>query len=228
MVMKVTVSAAKSHEERGRVERRIGLVRDMLERIVDPTVAQTPLQWQTLFAKVASTIDDLPIAKGDQSNSVELGFEILTANRIKMGRNNNRSLDYPGISLDMTANLTGLLERNRKMYQVWYQCFMDNIHLLALKPDKWNTTSRTPIQDDIVLFVLNDAGYSKQDRSWKLGKIVEVNRSKVKILTFQKKARTDKPKSSIFERNMREVSILFSLGELYVNSKNYYQELSNG
>ena len=228
MGMKVTVSAAKSHEERGRVERRIGLVRDMLERIVDPTVAQTPLQWQTLFAKVASTIDDLPIAKGDQSNSVELGFEILTANRIKMGRNNNRSLDYPGISLDMTANLTGLLERNRKMYQVWYQCFMDNIHLLALKPDKWNTTSRTPIQDDIVLFVLNDAGYSKQDRSWKLGKIVEVNRSKVKILTFQKKARTDKPKSSIFERNMREVSILFSLGELYVNSKNYYQELSNG
>lgn len=228
MGMKVTISAAKSHEERGRVERRIGLIRDMIERVVDPSVPQTPLQWQTLFEKVANTIDDLPLAKGNQSNSVELGFEILTANRIKMGRNNNRSLEYPGITLDMSANLTGLLERNRKMYRAWYQSFIDNIHLLALKPDKWNTTSRTPVQDDTVLFVLSDGGYSKQARRWKLGRVVEVDKSRVKILAFQKNSRSDKPKSSVFERNIREVSILFSLDELYVNSKQYYQSVTNG
>ena len=62
--LRVFVSLAKSHEERGRVERRIGLVRQMLEHMVgNSTPVQTALQWQTLFAKIANTIDNLPLAK---------------------------------------------------------------------------------------------------------------------------------------------------------------------
>ena len=226
MGMTVTVSAAKSHEERGRVERRIGLIRDMLSRTIDPTVAQTPLQWHALFAKIANSIDDLPLAKGNPSNSNELGYEILTANRIKMGRNNNRSLTFPGMTLDMAAGLTCMLEKNRKMYQVWYQIFMDHVHLLTMKPDKWNVTSKMPQEGDVVLFVQNDSGYTKASKTWKLGKIVEVIKSRVKILSFTKNARRAKAKGSVFERNVREVSILFSLDELYVNSRGYFQKLS--
>jgi hypothetical protein len=228
--LEISISTPKSHEERGRVERRIGLLRDLLERIVDPKIAQTPLQWQTLFAKIANTIDDLPIAKGDQSNASELGFEILTANRLKMGRNNNRSLAFPGIVLDMTSDLTKLLEKNRKIYQVWYQTFMDHIHLLARKPDKWNNTDRPPVEGDILMFILTDGGYGKKDLKWKLGKAVEVTKSTVKILTYSvsSPALTRKPKGSIFERSVRDVSILFALDELCINSRDYHSTKSNG
>lgn len=225
--MRITVSAAKSHEERGRVERRIGLLRDMLERMVDPTTAQTALQWETLFAKVSSTIDDLPLAKGNTSNEAQLGCEILTANRIKMGRNSSRSLAAPGILLDMPASLTKLLERNRQMYHTWYQLFIDQVHLLALKPNKWQTTSRLPVIDDIVLFVQLDGSYSKAGKSWKLGRIIETNKSRVKILAFNKSKKGSKATSSVLERNVREVSILFSLDELYVNSREYFQKTNN-
>jgi hypothetical protein len=230
MGMEISVSNPKSHEERGRVERRIGLIREMLERVVNPTVAQTPLQWQTLFAKVANTIDDLPLAKGDQSNATELGFEVLTANRIKMGRNNNRSLTFPGISLDMSSDLTNMLQKNRKMYQVWYQTFIDHIHLLARKPDKWNTSSRPPAEGDTVLFVLTDGGYGKKDLRWKLGKVIELTKNSVKILSYTvaSPALNKKPKGSVFERNVREVSILFALNELYMNSREYFTKTSNG
>ena len=34
---------------------------------------QTVLQWEMLFAKIANTVDNLPMAKGDTSNSSNLG-----------------------------------------------------------------------------------------------------------------------------------------------------------
>ena len=224
MGLKMTVSTPKSHEERGRVERKIGLIRKMIEKAIDPSQAQTAVQWQALFAKVASALDDLPLAKGDTSNTSHLGFEILTANRLKLGRNNNRALAPRGITLEMSANLTRLLDRNREIYHTWFQIFLDNIHLLALKPNKWNSNSRKPKENDIVLFVLSDAGYTKNERAWKLGKVIETRNTKVKIMSFNKSSKNSKVQSSILERNVRDVSIILSADELYVNSRQYYEK----
>ena len=41
------------------------------------------------------------------------------------------------------------------------QLFIDNIHMLTMRPAKWNKTSRLPVIDDIVLFTLTDCGYDK-------------------------------------------------------------------
>ena len=57
----------------------------------------TALQWQSMFATVANTIDNLPLAKGNASDGAEFGFKILTANRLKLGSNNKRSLTEAGI-----------------------------------------------------------------------------------------------------------------------------------
>ena len=43
------------------------------------------LQWETLFSKIANTVDNLPITKGDTSNNTNLGYEIITLNRLKLG-----------------------------------------------------------------------------------------------------------------------------------------------
>merc|ERR1712015_27926 len=146
MGMKVSVSNAKSHEERGRVERKIKFLRTSLSSITDGQnlPVQTAIMWETLFAKISSTIDDLPIAKGNSSNRDAWGFEILTANRIKLGRNNNRSLEGSGINIDLSANLVRLLDRNRQIYQTWYQLFIDEIHNINLRPDKWWKSSPLP------------------------------------------------------------------------------------
>ena len=50
-----------------------------------------------LFAKIANTVDNLPMAKGDISNSSNLGYKIITPNRLKLGKNNYQSLEGSGI-----------------------------------------------------------------------------------------------------------------------------------
>ena len=77
---RVKVSNAKSHEERGRVESKVKLLRIMLEKAaVHPNTSMTCIEWETLFGKIASMLDDVPIAKGNRTNLHDLGWEIIKA-----------------------------------------------------------------------------------------------------------------------------------------------------
>ena len=224
MGMEVSVSNPKSHEERGRVERKIGLIRETLERSMDQSnVVQTSIQWETLFSKIANTLDDLPLAKGNSTNQSFLGFEILTANRIKLGRNNNRSLVGSGMTIDLSPSLTKLLEKNRKIYHCWYQLFIDNIHALNLRPSKWPKSSRQPAVGDIVLFVYNDAAHCEKSRKWKLGKVLETTKNSVKIQFVVQTPKTQKMVNHTADRNPRDVSLILSLEEIQINSKEYFK-----
>ena len=60
-----------------------------------------------------------------------------------------------------SSNLIALLERNQELNCERYRSFIENIHMLDLRPNKWLKNSRLPIIDDIVLFVLNDSEYGK-------------------------------------------------------------------
>ena len=142
--IKIIVSNAKAHSERGCVERRIRVLRETLEKLgVQTSVSMTCIQWDALFSRMSNAIDNLPIARWNASNETTLGYEIISPNRLKLGRNNYRSLEGCGINLEMSPNFTKLLvDRNRSIYRCWYQTFIDNIHLLNLCPNKWLRSSR--------------------------------------------------------------------------------------
>ena len=225
MGIKIIVSNAKAHSERGRVERRIRTLRESLEKLgVQTSVPMTCIQWDCLFAKISNAIDNLPIARGDNSSATNLGYEIITPNRLKMGRNNCRSLEGAGIKLEMSSNFTRILERNRDVYKDWFTIFMDNVHMLGLRPKKWEKTSRLPVIDDVVLFVFNDSQYSKDVVEWKLGRIVSVSSRKVSILYSSGINKT----ISTLERSIRDISIVYSIGELMINTQEHFEACQNG
>ena len=98
LCIQIVVSTAKAHSERGRVERKIRSLRESLKKmVINSSYPQTVLQWETLFSKIANTIDNLPNPIGNTSNSSNLGYEIITSNRLKLGRNNYRALEGSGI-----------------------------------------------------------------------------------------------------------------------------------
>ena len=133
------------------MERRIRALRETMEKLgVDTAVPMTCLQWDTLFARISNTIDNLPIARGDASNELNFGYEVITPNRLKLGRNNFRSLEGNGIELQMLSNFTKILDRNHSIYQQWYKLFINNIHYLNLRPNKWLKSSRLTVVSDIV------------------------------------------------------------------------------
>ena len=61
----VTVATPKAHEQQGRVEAKVKVVRNLLQALSD-TVEQvnTLLGWETLFARIADQIDNLPYPVG--------------------------------------------------------------------------------------------------------------------------------------------------------------------
>ena len=221
--IKIIVSNAKAHSERGRVERRIRVLRETMEKLgVETTVPMTALQWDTLFSRISNSIDNLPIARGDTSNETTLGYEIITPNRLKLGRNNHRSLEGNGIDLDMSANFTKILNRNRSIYQQWYQSFMENVHLLNLRPNKWLKSSRLPKVNDLVIFVYNDSNYTKESTTWKLGRIVDVLGTKVSL---KYSVKTNGVEQTLV-RSMRDISIVYSVGEMLINTRDHHDECS--
>ena len=226
--IRISVSNAKSHEERGRVERKIRTIRETLEKTgINTNSPKTPLQWDCIFAKISNTLDDLPMAKGNSSNVSSVGFEIITPNRLNMGRNNNRSLEGSGFKFEKSQNFSRILERNRETYQVWFQLFIDNIHNLAMRPNKWNVNSRSPIVEDIVLFTYTDGGYSKENVVWKLGRVIEVSKRKVRITFLSKTSKSGKCIMHQLDRNPRDISIIFSTGDFAINTQDHHNHVIN-
>jgi hypothetical protein len=225
--MRITVSSPKAHEERGRVEAKVKQVRSLLERTgVDTDVPMTVIQWETVFSKVASALDDLPLAKGHTSNASDSGFDIITPNRLKLGRNNNRSL-MGSIEMQNAALPSDILDRNRKITSAYLQILIDRIHHFQHRPEKWLKNSDVPPKvNDTVLFVFKDGGnIVSQSKAWKLGRIVHVTGTKVRIMYPNKSDSTKIPTWRFTERNWREVSIIMTENELYTNSNEYFESI---
>ena len=199
-----------------------------MEKItVSGTHPRTALQWETLFALIYNTVDNVPIAKGNSSSLSNVGYEIITPNRLKLGRNNNRSLEGAGFKLDMSGNLTNILERNREIYYDGYRIFVENVHMLDLRPNKWLKTSKRPVVDDVVLFTFKDAGYSQEWIDWRLGKVVTLDGNKATISYSGKGSSSKSQPLHTVQRSIRDICIIHSVGDLVVNNKEHFVALRN-
>ena len=226
MGVEIIVSNPKSHEERGRVEAKVKTLRGMLEKLsIKADHPMTPVQWETVFAKISNMIDDLPLSKGSTSNVKDLGWEIITPNRLKLGRNNNRSIEGY-IKLDKGTGPDALLRRNQEIQKLWYQMFIDRIHHLIPRPDKWKKTDNVNV-GDVVLFTYTENAAMGRD-VWKLGKIQSIPKKNQVIITFpgntQKKGL---PKMKTIQRCPRNVSVISAAGEIGLNTKEYHQKIAN-
>ena len=225
--VRIVVGQAKAHNERGRVENKIKIMRETLEQLGQRSNhPQTAVQWETLFSLIANQVDNTPLAKGNASNGSDLGFDILTANRIKLGRNNYRAMHGSGVDLHMSANLSRLLERNQELYEFWYKSYIDNIHQFALKPSKWPRSDELPVVGDVVLFVFKeDPTYSKKYADWKLGRVVVVETRMIAVEYVSGVRRSGETVKRNLQRNPRDVVVLLGAEELAINSANYFSRL---
>ena len=195
----------------------------MLEKHnIDARIPLTSLEWETIFAKMANAMDDLPIAKGNSSNVSNPDFELLTPNRLKLGRNNFRSPHIDSRIKDSSIP-SDLLEKNRKIMSTFFQVLIDNLHHFQVKPAKWNTTSlRLPKIDDVIIFKYNE---SNSSIDWKVGRVVKVEPRKVSIMYSLKTDEKKVPTMKFVTRSYRDIVILLSEDEIYPNSREYFDNI---
>ena len=203
----VTVVTPKAHQQQGRVEAKVKNIRKMLQAWSTSTdECNTLIGWETLFAQVASAINDVPIARGSASAPSDPGWEIITPNWLMLGRNNHRQLDGP---IKVTNCPQTQLERNRLISARWYEIFIQRLSLLIPSPAAEH--DRQPELGDVVLFVFLDPNF-KTLWVWKLGVIEEKqSRSTYKI----RYSGSDGEKKHVL-RAVAQISVIVPVGQLAV------------
>jgi Pao retrotransposon peptidase len=211
----VSVSTPKAHQQQGRVEAKIRILREMLQTFSDTCeLCNTILGWETIFAKISDHVDSLPIARGSSSAAYDLGWEIITPNRLKLGRNNFRQLDG---DIQLSGGPQTMLERNRLLSEKWYQIFVDRIPLLVPKAEKPQGSSLS--NGDVVLFLFQDPGIPKM-WTWKLG-IVTSQRSRATYEIRYISSPGSPPK--FICRDLHHICLIHGIDEIPPMSRLFYE-----
>ena len=143
------------HNMHGKVERKIREIKISIEKnMVNERLSI--IQWETLSAEIANTINDLPLALGNISSEFDT-MDLLTPNRLLLGRNNNRS---PIGTLNVTSDAHRIFKENGKIFNSWFENWLlSHVPKLMLQP-KWFKTDSDLKKGDIVVFLKQDSQLS--------------------------------------------------------------------
>jgi hypothetical protein len=205
----LVVAPPKSHSSQGRVERRIGLIKTSLTKLAERGFLLSFLEWETLFARIANELNNLPVARASTTHLTRPEWSILTPNRLLLGRNNKRSLVGP---LIIDATPSSSLERSFAAQEEWYKLFLRQLHLFVPSP-KWFKTDQVAT-GDIVLFFL-ETHMKSTGTTWHFGLVVAVSGLTV---TIEYTVPPSNNKKSL-QRSRRDVVRLAHESELDFNTE---------
>ena len=84
------------------------------------TIVYTTVQWETVAAEVLNAINDLPLALGNIVSDFK-NMDLIIPNRLKLGRNNERS---PVSPMKVVGNHPRVLEENKKIFNIWFETWL--------------------------------------------------------------------------------------------------------
>ncbi|XP_066922616.1 uncharacterized protein [Clytia hemisphaerica] len=140
------------HNHHGRVERKIQAVKSSLEKSMHQDRLSI-IQWETIAAGVANSINDMPIAVRNVKGNFEMA-DLITPNRLLLGRNNNRG---PSGTLSVQNDFDKILRANQKIHDAWFDCWLVSHVPNLIEHPKWFKTSTNMKAGDIVLFTKQDS-----------------------------------------------------------------------
>ena len=156
------------HNVNGKVERRIRHIKESLEKTIH-NERLSILQWETIAGEIANTINDLPLALGNIVADYE-NLDLITPNRLKLGRNNDRSPIFP---MDITSDPQRVMEENGRIFNTWFDAWLVSYVPKLMEKPKWYLTDRDMKICDIVLFLKQEGALAK---TYQYGMVHEVEK----------------------------------------------------
>ena len=159
----------QGHWEHGRVERRIRMLQETLEKSNLKGTRCHASGLQTIAKAIERQVNDVPLGLLEQPTRKGNVLRILTPNMLKMNTRNNRApkglLTIPGKASDLMKNI-------EKIFNLWYQVWNDVYLPMAAEYKKWHHQEDNMEVGDIVMFKLKDSVFSSV---WKIGKVDAVH-----------------------------------------------------
>ena len=212
----IVVAPPKSHSSQGRVERRIGFIKTALEKVNESGLILSFLNWETLFHRISNDLNNLPISRASSTGTTRPEWNILTPNRLLIGRNNKRSLSGP---LIVDSGPSAILERISAAQEAWYRVFLKQLHLLIPSP-KWFKRDQIEVGDIVLFFV--ETQIKSTSTLWHYGIVLSVQGHRLLIEYTLPPSNTKKE----IERSKRDVVRIASEAELDFNSSSHAQRIN--
>ena len=163
------VCLPQGHWEHGRVERRIRMLQESLERSGLKGIRCHATGLQTIAKAIERQVNDVPLGLLEQSTRKGKVLRILTPNMLKMNTRSNRApkglLTIPGHASDLVKNI-------EKGFNLWYKVWNDVYLPMAAQYKKWPNQAENISVGHIVLFKLKDSVLAS---TWRIGKVEDVH-----------------------------------------------------
>ena len=138
------------HNMHGRVERRIRQVKESMRTMSSEKLSV--MEWESLACQIANCINDLPIGVKNASTELEL-IELISPNRLRLGRNNQRSPVGP---LKVSVNIDKFLKGNEEIFNSWFTNWLICHVPRIIQQPKWFVNDRELVVGDVVLFLKHE------------------------------------------------------------------------
>ena len=203
------------HNMHGKVERKIRTVRESIEKKLQGHRLSI-LQWESLGDQIANEINNLPLGTVRNTPSLE-DLDILTPNRLLLGRNNERSPSGP---LLMTNDTSKMLQSNVDVFTVWFESWLISYVPRLMYQPKWFKTVRDMKVGDIVLFLKTDHEYSKQYQYGIVDSVEKGRDDRIRTVSVRYRNSNEKQDRKT-RRAVRELVVVHHVDEIPI-----YEELA--
>ena len=204
-----------AHYYHGKVERKIQEVKKSLSKNIS-NKRLSILQWETLCQQISNSINNLPIGIGNKSELLE-NLDILTPNRLILGRNNTRS---PTAPLEITHDVRKIIQSNNEVFKAWFKEWVVSYVPLLVDQPKWFLSDRSVAIGDVVLILKSDKVF---DLQYQYGLVVKTFESKDGIIRsveveYQNPGENVKRRTT---RGVRELVVIHPVDELSLSEELY-------
>ncbi len=163
------------HNQHGAVERSIQEIKKHFDAVfLSVKYKLDILSYESAFAFVSNDLNNMPLCVG--ANFKDLSeLDILTPNRLILGRNNRRSMSGP-CTVDCKSRM---LEGIENVFQAWWQVWnCTKLSDFVSKPPKWFRSLPNLEVGDIVIFCKEGHDQKLGQTIWTVGRVVEANPSR--------------------------------------------------
>ena len=199
------------HYMHGKVERKIQDVKKSMNECLSGR-RLSMIQWETLAQEIANGINNLPLGLGNKTQDLE-NLDILTPNRLLLGRNNDRCPTGP---LVVTDNFRHIINSISDIYLTWFRCWLISYVPTLIARPKWHTNEGEISVGDIVLFLKSEKEFEKNYQYGIIKKVLPSSDGLVRKVEVEYQNSTENVKR-VTKRGIRELVIVHPIDEIGID-----------
>ena len=197
-----------AHNFNGKVERKIKEIKRSIERTI-VSFKLSVIEWETVSTEIANGLNNMPLAIGDVTSDFE-SIDLITPNRLMLGRNNERSPIGP---VESQQTVQKILQRNKEIFETWFDHWLVSYVPQLVKQPKWFKTDTHVNVGDIVLFVKKDSSLAKNYQIGRIKTIFVSNDTKIRKVEVEYQNHNEDVKRETI-RSVRDLVVIHHMDEV--------------